>query len=316
MKVLLAQDIDRAGWDYLSERGYEVTLASGWDEQTLCREIVGMDAVIVRIAPFTAKIMACADRLKVIARHGVGVDNIDLDEATRRGIQVTNGPLSNVGAVAEHAVAMMLALSRKLRDADTAIRSGDFGFRNRVVLTDLEGLTLGVLGFGNIGSRVAHKCHHGFGMQVLAYNHREKEMPDYVRQVPFEEVLRSSDIVSVHLPATAETRGCIGRAQLESMKPSALLINTARGDVVVEEALVEALRSGTIAGAGVDVYRQEPTPPDHPYFALDNILLTPHCSAHSKSAYANMALHAAMGAHEVLAGLPVTWPVNQVLSWR
>ena len=309
MRVLLAQEIDAAGVDYLTERGYEVILASGSDEETLKREIVGMDAVIIRIQPFTAGILACADRLKVIGRHGVGVDNVDLEEAARRGIWVTNGPDSNVNSVAEHAVAMMLALCRKLPAADRAVRAGDFGFRNREVLADLEGLTLGILGFGNIGSRVALKCHFGFGMRVLAHNHREKPMPDYVEPVSFEQLLRRSDVLSLHLPSTPATRGCIGRAQLELMKPTALLLNTARGNIVVEQELAQALREGVIAGAGIDVYSQEPPPADHPFYALDNVVMTPHCSAHSKASYANMALHAAMGVHEVLAGLPVTWPV-------
>ncbi|NLT58410.1 MAG: hydroxyacid dehydrogenase [Clostridiales bacterium] len=313
MKVLLVQDIAREGWEYLRALGYEVALASDPSAETVRREIAGCDGAIVRIAPFGADVMeAAAGRLKVVARHGVGVDNIDLKAATRLGIQVTNGPLSNANSVAEHAVAMMLALSRGLKGLDRMVREGRFADRTRVLMGDLFGKTAGIVGFGHIGSRVAEICHFGFQMQILTCPHRPRPLPDYVAPVSFDELLAHSDFVLLHIPSTPETRGLIGDAQLRRMKRSAILINLSRGEVWDEPAVAWALRSGGIAAAGTDVYAVEPPPEDHPFRSLENMLLSPHCGAHTAEAYANMALHAAQGVHEVLSGQTPTWPVNRL----
>lgn len=312
MRVLLAQDIGPEGKDYLRERGYEVVVASHYDVDTMKKEIVGADGVIVRSAPFTAEIMKCADRLKVISRYGVGVEAIDLEAATAYGIQVTNGPTSNSNAVAEHAVAMMAALTKKLYESDQAMRSGYFNFRNEHLAGDLEKKKVGILGLGRIGRLVAKKCHFGFDMDILGYDPYVTELPDYIQPASVEDILRASDYISLHLPATPETKDIIGKDQLRMMKPSAILINVARADVVNEEALAWALETGEIAYAGVDVFSKEPPPESHPFFKLKNILMTPHYAALSVNSAVNMGLHAAQGIDDVLSGRKPAWPVNRL----
>lgn len=312
MRVLLAQDIGPEGKDYLRQRGYEVILASNCDVETMKKEIVGADGVIVRSAPFTAEIMACADRLKVIGRYGVGVDSIDLKAATEHGIQVTNGPTANSNAVAEHTVAMMAAITKKLYESDQAMRSGYFNFRNEHLSGDLEGKTVGILGTGRIGRLVAKKCHFGFDMKILGYDPYVTELPDYIRPACVEEIFREADYISLHLPSTPETKNFIDEEQLRSMKPSVVLLNVARADVVNEQALARALETGEIAYAGVDVFSKEPPPANHPYFRPKNILLTPHYAALSVNSAINMGLHAAQGIDDVLSGRKPQWPVNKL----
>ncbi|MGI6664941.1 MAG: hydroxyacid dehydrogenase [Christensenellaceae bacterium] len=310
MRVLITEDIAAEGKAYLKERGFDLILASAADEATLMREIRSMDGAIVRTAPFTKKIIAAGDRLKVISKHGVGVENIDVEAASAAGIRVTNGPLSNANSVAEHTLALMLTLTKQLALCDKAVRSGDFAIRNRIVLDDLAGKTVGIIGFGNIGRRVAEKCHYGFSMRVLAYNRSEKEMPDYVTPVSLDTLLSSADYISLHIPLTQETRKLIDAAALSKIKPSAYLINVARADVVDTDALIYALKNKKIKGAGIDVFSPEPPLQNNPFFTLPNVVLSPHNAAHTKKAFSDMSLHAAIGVVEVLEGLPVTWPIN------
>ena len=311
MKVLIPQDIVDAGKDFLRARGYEVVMGSAATPEVIRREIADCDALLARTAAFDAETLEAAPRLRVIGRHGVGVDNIDVRRAEELGIWVSNTPEALSATVAEHAIGLMLAVGRHYIPLDRAARAGDFAIRNRLAGVDFEGKTLGLVGLGRIGRAVARRAGAGLGMRVLAYDPYLKDAPEGVETVgTLEELLRAADFVSLHLPATPETRGLIGRAQLELMKADAYLINTARGEIVREPELVEALRAGTIAGAALDVFEQEPPDPANPLFQMENVVVMPHVASLTRECTARMALHSAQGIHEVLSGGRPTWPVN------
>ena len=313
MKVLIAQDIPNEGKQYLRDRGYEVAVSPAFDIETLKREIKGCDGVLVRYAPFPAEIMEAADKLKVIGRYGIGVDNIDVEAATRLGIQVTNAPKANSNAVAEHTVAMIAALTKKLLICDKETREGKFEpCRTGHTFGDMQDAVVGIIGLGQIGRLVAEKLHYGFGMKVLGYMRHPKEVPDYITPVSLDEIYEQSDVVTIHVPNRPENQKMVGREEFKKMKNSCIFINTARGGVIDEDALVWALENGEIDSAGLDTFVEEPLPADHPFCKLPNVILTPHTAALSTMASIRMGVHAAQGIDEVLTGKPVTWPVNHL----
>lgn len=313
-KVLIPQDVAEEGKKYLRERGYEIKMGSGNSLEEIKKDVIDCDAILARLGPFTAEVLEAGEKLKVIARHGVGVDNIDLDKASELGIFVTNAPESNSNTVAELAFGFMIALARNVIAGNKAIRNGDFEFRNRQIGIDLEGHTLGVLGIGKIGRRLCMKAYYGLSMKVIGYDPflKEKDFPKEVIRIEERDKLFSeADFVSVHIPSVSETKKSIGIREFNLMKPDSFFINVARGDIVVEEDLAKALREGIIRGAAVDVYEKEPPPSDHPFFELDNIIMTPHNAALTKECMIRMAVHAAQGIDEVLSGKNPTWPVNK-----
>lgn len=313
-KVLIPQDIVEEGKSYLRQRGYEIKMGSGDTVEAIKRDVADCDAILARTAPFTAEVLEAGKRLKVIARHGVGVDNIDTKRAAELGIYVTNAPESNSNTVAELALGFVIALARNLVTGDKATRKGDFSFRNRKLGLDLEGKTLGILGLGKIGRRVALKACHGLGMRVIGYDPflTNKDFPPEVeRKEDRDNIFSESDLVSVHVPSTNETKKSIGLREFKLMKPTAFFLNLARGDLVIEDELVKALQEGMISGAGLDVYEVEPPRKNHPLFTLDNVILTPHNASHTKECMMRMAVHAAQGIDEVLNGKSPTWAVNK-----
>lgn len=312
MKVYIPQDIDIAGKRYLTDRGYQLKMGTSTSEEVMRAEIADCDAVIIRVAKLPASVIEAAPKLKVIARHGVGTDNIDIAAAARRGIRVTNGPYSNSESVAEHTVAFIMALAHQLTRLDDSVRAGDWDIRNRIRLTEMHGKTVGLIGCGRIGRAVARRLALGLDMKVITYGTRHPEqLPDYVELAgSLEELLRRSDFVSIHCPSTPETKGMITMEYLSMMKKEAFLVNTARGDVINEKDLYQALTEGIIKGAALDVLAEEPADPGHPLLSLPNVIFTPHCASHTNESFANMALHAAMGVDEVLSGKKVSWPVN------
>ncbi|MBN2336541.1 hydroxyacid dehydrogenase [Candidatus Bathyarchaeota archaeon] len=224
---------------------------------------------------FTEDVLGKAKKLKHISVWGVGTDNTDLQAAKRLGITVTNTPGTATESVAEHTLALMLATARRIPQIDASVKDGKWV---RGLVTQLHGKTLGVVGTGYIGSQVA-KIARGIGMNVVAWTmhpsaEREKKLG--VKYVPLDDLLKESDVVTLHLSLTEETRGLIDAEKLSLMKPSATLINTARADIVDKEALTDALMNGRIAGAGLDVFHSEPIDPDNPLLKLDNVTLTPH----------------------------------------
>jgi len=237
------------------------------------------------------RVLNAAKNLKVVSRHGVGVDNVDLEAATQNGIIVANTPSVNKTAVAEHTMALILSLLRKIPQADASLRSGKWE-GPKFMGNELAGKKLGIIGLGAIGTEVAKraKC---FGMDVLYLKRRrredlEKKMGIVYR--PLEQLLRESDIVSIHLPLTPETKGTIGKKELALMKKDAYLINTARSEVVDDDALTEALMEKRIAGAALDVFGKEPPDFDDPLFQLDNVIFTPHVGAYTLEAIRKMDL--------------------------
>jgi D-3-phosphoglycerate dehydrogenase len=278
-----------------------------------------MHAVLLRTASLGAEAIDRARSLRVIARHGVGVDNVALDAAARRGIPVLITPRANLRSVAEHAFALMLAVSRNVVRADRSVREGRFSSRDHLQGRELLGATLGVIGLGRIGEEVARMALRGFGMRVLGYD--PWLPPGRIREWGAEPVealpdlLGACDIVTVHVPLSEATRGLLGRRELASMRDGSILIQTARGGVVEEDALVEALRSGHLAGAGIDVYETEPPREGHPFFSMEEIVLTPHTAALTEQAMRRMALDATQGILDVLGGADPSDPPEGA-GWR
>jgi D-3-phosphoglycerate dehydrogenase len=292
-RVLLYEDMHQAGLQLLAEKA-ELVFAHSLDETELFEQVKDIDALIIRangVVP--ARLMDAAPRLKVIGRHGVGLEAIDLEAARERGIVICNTPLANVESVAEHAVGLMIAVSKHIVRADRAIREGRWEVRYQYIGQELWGRTLGLVGMGRIGGRVAEICSQAFSMPIFYYDivrYEEAEQRLGAKQLPLHEVLASADCVSVHVPLLPATRGLIGRQQFGMMKKGAIFINTARGPVVDETALLEALTDGHLAGAGLDVYSTEPASPDNPLLSLDKVVLTPHMAAHTDDALRAMSL--------------------------
>lgn len=288
----------------LQER-YEVKVAFDPSEETVIREVPGASGLIFRQYPVTRRIIEAGESLEVIGRHGVGLDNIDLAAATARGIIVVNTPDANTRSVAEHTLLAIGALAKRIAFMDKAVRQGEWLIRDRHSAIDLDGKTLGIIGLGRIGSLVARKAMAAFDMRIIGFDPfipADIAIPGVERRGSKEDVLREADFVSLHMPLTPATHGLIGFPELELMKPSAFLINFARGEVVDEQALYEALRTHAIAGAALDVYAPEPPRPDSPLFGLDNILLSPHSSALTIEGAVRMAVGVAEGVMDALEG--------------
>lgn len=317
-KVLICQPIHASGVKVLD--GFDVQVAPKPDEATIIPLLAGVEGVVVRMAPFTRAIMEAAPALKVIARHGVGVDNVDLKAATELGILVCNTPNANALSVAEHALVAIGALAKRVLPMDRGTRRNQWEIRNEYKAFDLHGKVLGLVGLGRIGSLLAKKARAAFDMEVVGYDPYltpERAAESGVRLVPtVEEVLKTADFVSLHTPLTPETRGLINQARLSLMKPTAHLINFSRGEVVVEADLVAALKEGTIAGAALDVYDPEPPHADNPLFALDNVLLSPHSAALTQECVTRMATGAAEAVRDVLNGVTPEFFVNREVKPR
>lgn len=271
------------------------------------------DAVIVRLFKISADDLALCQNLKVIGKHGVGVDNIDCKAATEHGIPVVYTPTANAGAVAEYAVALMMALARKIGPASIAIGENRFGDRNQFQGIELAGKTLGLIGLGRIGQRVANIASAGLGMRVLAYDpflNKEAYDGPASLQNTLEEVLSQSDFVTLHVSLTEETHYLIDELRLSQMKPGCRIINTSRGAIIKEEALVQALEEGLIAGVALDVFETEPIPANHPFSRAPNALLTPHISSSTRESLDHMARDSAQGVLDVLQGRPPQYVAN------
>jgi D-3-phosphoglycerate dehydrogenase len=292
-------------WDTLHEAGLE-TVTSGLDraldERQLMERLPGIAALICGMDEVTAKALAAADALRVISMNGVGLNRIDVAEATRRGVAVTRTPGSNADSVADLALALMLAQARHLPYHDRRLREGNWSRKRG---RELRGQRLGLVGLGAIGKKVALRA-LAFGMTVQAFDPfldtrfcREHgiEIRDW------EEVLRSSDVLSLHLPVTGETQHLIDREALAAMKPGAVLINTSRGELVDEDALAEALESGHLGGAGLDTFSPEPPAPG-PLWSMEQVVLTPHVGGNTLEAALRTALRSARNAVAILTGNP------------
>ena len=310
--ILLYEPMHEKALEFLRQRA-EVRMAESLDEDRLIQAVQDVDGIIIRAnGKVTRRLMQSAPRLKVVARHGVGVEAIDLKAAADLGIMVVNTPDANNESVAEQCVGMLILLAKHILQADQALRAGDWASRHRLTGVEVFGKTLGVVGFGRIGRRVAEICHLGLGMSVLYYDvaaYPEEETRLGAQRKSLDDLLRASDFVSVHLPLVPATRAIINAEKLKYMKPTAYLINSSRGQVIDQAALIQALQEGWIQGAGLDVYDPEPLPLDSLLLKLQNVVLSPHMAAHTDEALYRMA----MVAEDVLTVIAGGQPKNPVL---
>lgn len=281
--VLVAGPIHEAGVALLDARddvSYE--LVGETSVADLDMQIGSVDGLLLRLTPLSAETIAKAPRLKIVARHGVGYDRVDVAALTRRGIPLAITGEANSEPVAEQAMGLMLAATRRTTTMDRMVRSGEYGARNTMALIELWRKTVLVVGFGRTGSRVAPRC-AAFGMEVIVADpylpRRQVEAHGYRYVTDLREALAEADIVTLHMPANPDGAPVMGVAEFSMMKPGAFFINVARGSLVDEAALTEALTSGHLRGAGLDVTREEPPAPDCPLLALDNVVLSPHVAA-------------------------------------
>ena len=313
-KVFLYETIHQQGLDYLQTH-VEVLWASGVDEDTVCREVVDASGIIVRaLGKVTGRVLDRAPKLKVVGRHGAGVDNIDIKAATERGIQVVNAPDAPTEAVAEHVMATMIILARKILPADKSLREGRWDFRYSEPGQELQSKILGVVGMGRIGYRLSEIAALGLGMKIFYFDiaaNKEAEEKFGATRMALDDLLQQSDVVSLHIPATPATKHLINAAKLELMKPNAILINAARGSVVDIDALYDALKDGKLLGAGIDVFEEEPPPVDLPIFKLPNVVVTPHTAGHTEQAMIAMSM-VAEDIVRVINGQEPRYPVNRL----
>ena len=313
MRILVAEPIAPEGVALLRAH-HEVDERPGLSPAELCQILGDYDALVVRSqVPVDAAVIAAGTRLQVIGRAGVGVDNVDLEAATRAGITVVNAPTGNTIAAAEHTLALLYGVARKIAAADASLRRGEWT-RTKFTGLELRGRTLGIVGLGKIGQAIAARA-RAMEMTVLAsdpYVNAEQAAHHGVELVSLEDLLARADVVSVHVPLSRATRGMIGTKQLARMKPGAILLNVARGGVVDEAAVATALTAGTLAGAGIDVFEHEP-PVDSPLLGAPNTLLTPHLGASTAEAQVAVAEEIADQVLDVLAGRSARYAVNAPL---
>lgn len=280
-----------------------LVIASEPSPEAIVRESAGASIIVVR-APVPAEIFAREKGLKAAVRHGAGLDMIPVEAATRAGILVANVPGVNAPTVAEHCIWSALALLRRYPAVSADLRSN--GWATARAHSDhgreLSGRTLGIVGMGNVGNALFRIAHHGFGMKVLAVTSRPEALPEGAEAVELSDMLARSDVVVLCCPLTDKTRGMIGAGQLALMQPGAILVNVARGPVVDEAALVEALSSGAIGGAALDVFERQPLPADHPFLSMRNVVLTPHMAGITEESMLRMGQGVVVETRRILAG--------------
>lgn len=287
----------------LTEKGYEIqrnNTGRPYEKEEMLKLIRDVDGIIIGIDELSAEIIEEANKLKVISKYGIGVDNIDINMATNKKIIVTNTPTANVDAVADLAFGLILSLARRIPEADKKTKSGEW---EKIIGKSVWEKTIGIIGLGKIGKQVVKRA-QGFKMNILVYDlvKDEKFAQSYnIKYVNLEELLQKSDYITIHIPLNDATRGMINYEELEKIKESAFLINTSRGGIVDEEDLYNALRNNKLRGAALDVYNNEP-PRKSPLKELDNVIMTPHIGAYTEEAIENMSIQAAQNLIDVLEG--------------
>ena len=315
--VFVPEHIDRSGLDLLRE---QCECLIPWekgsqevDTDELRAMLYEVDAVIVRLFKIGEEDLERTNRLKVIAKHGVGVDSIDCQAASDKGIPVVYTPAANANAVAEHTLTLILSLARGIVPAHAAVREGRFHQRNQLQGVELAGSVLGVIGLGRIGARVAQIASVGFEMVVHAFDpfvQKEDYSGPAILEDSLEPLLRKADFLTIHVPSTPDTKHLINEQSLDMAKSDCIIVNASRGAVINEKALVQALKEDKIAGAALDVFEEEPLPADHPLCHLPNVLLTPHIAGITGKSMERMSLHAAQGILDVLNGRTPQYIVN------
>ncbi len=302
MKVLIADQINEKGIEELKGAA-EVVVRTSITPEDLVNDINDFEAIVVRSrTKVTQEVIEAASKLRIIARAGVGVDNVDVEAATERGVMVVNAPESTSITVAEHAMGLMLSLARKISLADKSVKEGKWD-KSAFMGMELNGKTLGIVGMGRIGSQVASRC-KAFGMDLMVYDPYitpEAASEIGVEIMDLDGLLRVADVITIHVPLTPETKHLIASEEMEIMKDTAFIINCARGGIINEEDLYQALLDGKIGGAALDVFEQEP-PQDNPLLTLENVVFTPHIGASTREAQRDAAIIVARDVKEVLNG--------------
>lgn len=311
-RIYIPQPIASEGEQYLINKGYEIFRGSGKiDKESMKQDIADCDAMILRTAKVDKEILQVAKCLKVVARHGAGYDNLDYMAANQQGIVTTYSPFSTGRSVAEFTMAAILNLAKGIQSCSREMRAGNFNYKLSHKGQDVFGKTLGIIGFGEIGSRVAQKAYRGFDMNIMAYVPRPegKRIPDYVNLVDWDTLFAQSDYISVHIPGNTKNHNLIGKHEFEQMKATGFIINVSRGGVMDEKAFVEAVKNGQIAGGAVDVFAQEPVGVDDPMMELDEVILTPHMGSNTIECMVRIAMDVAEDVDLVLRGEQPRYPI-------
>lgn len=315
-KILLPQEIMAEGRQLLEDAGHTIIMGRGFETEDVLADMKEHqpDAMIVRITPITREVIESNPNLRVIVRHGAGFDALDVKACHDNGVQTLYAPVANSTSVAETALLLMLEMSRNVTVLHNTWVDDYYKAKLKVRKNTLSGKTVGIVGCGNIGSRLAVRA-LAMEMNVLCYDPYKpaKDFPEGVEVVrDLDRIFAESDYVSLHAPNTPVTHDMVNMARLKTMKPTAFLINTARGGLVVEEDLYEACKNGIIAGAGLDAIRQEPVDPSNPLLTLDNVIIYPHIGGNTSEAAHRASYFAAMGVQEVYEGKEPTWPIHDI----
>ena len=315
-KILLPQEIMSEGRQLLEDAGHTIIMGRGFETEDVLADMKEHqpDAMIVRITHITREVIESNPNLKVIVRHGAGFDTVDLKACRDNGVQTLYAPVANSTSVAETALLLILECSRSVLTLRSTWVQDYYKAKLKVRKNTISGKTLGIIGCGNIGSRLAVRA-LAMEMNVMAYDPYKpaKDFPDGVEVVrDLDRIFKESDYVSLHTPSTPVTKDLVNFKRLSDMKPTAYLINTARGACVVEEDLYRACRDGVIAGAGLDAIRQEPVDPKNPLLSLENVIIYPHIGGNSTDAAHRASYFAAMGVQEVYEGKTPSWPIRDV----
>lgn len=309
MKIVASHQLDPAAVDYLQEQGFELTIANSPDPSSYIDQLKTADVFILRVGVCDASIIEQCPNLKVIGRTGVGYDNVDVQCAAKRGIPVVITPGANSRSVAEHAVGLMFACAKNMKEADCELRKGNWLIRDAGKAVELAGRKVGIIGVGAIGRLVAQLC-SAIGMECIGYSHSHNRSKveaagcEYCENL--DDLLSECDVITLHVPLKGNTRHLLGAREISLMKKNAILINTSRGAVVDEQALADALNANRIAAAGIDVFSTEPITMDNPLLRAKNIVLTPHNAALTKEALRNMCVDCAKGCAAICQG--EKWP--------
>ncbi len=311
-KVLLLEKIDEKGIKFLEEKA-DIFYVDKHDDKTITSALLGKDAVIKRDRGFiTKKMLEKCPTVKAVGRHGVGLDTIDVKGAEELGVYVVNTPYANVEAVGEHNIGLMLAIAKPILKVDKTLREGDWDYGHYLVGEELYNKKAGIIGLGKIGYRTAEICRKGFNMEICYFSrtrNKKAEKQLGVKFVSIKELCRISDFIILALPLNKETEKFFDKEKFALMKPSAYFINSSRGPIVDEEALIDALKGNKIAGAGIDVFAQEPPAKDNPLFKLDNVVVTPHSAANTKNAMIAMSM-VVEDIIKILEGKEPKYPAN------
>ncbi|MCP8969670.1 C-terminal binding protein [Ectobacillus ponti] len=314
-KVIVITDCDHPSVaierEVLEGMGFTVVLEQCRTEEDViakCQEAYGL---INQYAPLTKRVLSSLPNCQVVVRYGVGVDNVDLNAASEAGIQVCNVPDYGVEEVSDHALALIFALKRKINLLSNDVKQNNWDFQICRPIRRLRDLTLGVVGLGRIGQATARKA-KGLGWNVISYDRNEKRTMAGVQSVTFNELLETADIISVHVPLSTDTHHLFSQEAFRRMKRGAIIVNTARGPIINERALEEAIHTNQIAGAALDVMEQEPPQPNHPLFRFDNVIITPHAAWYSEEASFDLKRKAAEEAGRVVLGEAPYNPVNEL----